>query len=341
MSSAESGKNGNDPQALASPAKRGLSGIELIAIVLSVLWLGAAVLFFTVVPGDDPTEQQGNQFIVTMMAVFLPVAMIWVAAVAARTARVMREESRRLQTAIEAIRQTQIAQQQQTALHQEPVVTRKLDEIAETTRKTESVVLTFQSARNPVASRPATSPASVAKSTTGDVDQASLELGTPADEIGPPLSTQDFIRALHFPETAEDKDGFAALRRALKDRNAALLIQAAQDVLTLLSQDGIYMDDLSPDKARPEIWRRFAQGTRGREISAMGGVHDRTSLALTNARIKQDPIFRDAVHHFLRRFDQMLAEFEQNASDEELSALGDTRTARAFMLVGRVSGTFN
>ncbi|NHX28136.1 hypothetical protein HA397_29830, partial [Escherichia coli] len=151
----------------------------------------------------------------------------------------------------------------------------------------------------------------------------------------------DFIRALNFPETAEDKEGFRALRRALQDRMAARLVRSAQDVLTLLSQDGIYMDDLRPDRARPEVWRKFAQGERGPAIAALGGVRDRSSLALTSGRMRQDPVFRDAAHHFLRQFDHTLNEFEPNASDQELSDLAETRTARAFMLLGRVSGTFD
>ncbi len=108
-----------------------------------------------------------------------------------------------------------------------------------------------------------------------------------------------------------------------------------------MSQDGIYMDDLRPDRARPEIWRQFGQGARGRPIAPLGGIRDRSSLALTNARMKQDPIFRDAAHHFLRRFDKTFAEFEERASDGEISALADTRTARAFMLLGRCAGTFD
>ena len=163
----------------------------------------------------------------------------------------------------------------------------------------------------------------------------------PAEELEPPLVHEDFVRALNFPETAEDKAGFAALRRALKHRETAQLIQASQDVLTLLSQDGIYMDDLRPDMARPEIWRRFAGGERGRQIATLGGVRDRSSLALTATRMRSDPIFRDAAHHFLRKFDRMISDFAETASDAEISDLSDTRTARAFMLLGRVAGTFD
>ncbi|MBC7478664.1 MAG: hypothetical protein H7317_11300, partial [Pseudorhodobacter sp.] len=132
-----------------------------------------------------------------------------------------------------------------------------------------------------------------------------------------------------------------ALRLALQDRTTAKLIRAAQDVLTLLGQDGIYMDDLTPDRARPELWRRFANGERGRGIAALGGVRDRSSLALTAARMREDTVFRDAGHHFLRSFDKTFAAFEPGATDEDLAELADTRTARAFMLFGRVTGTFD
>jgi hypothetical protein len=172
-------------------------------------------------------------------------------------------------------------------------------------------------------------------------EQPTLALGTPAEELRAPLSVGDFVRALHFPESPEDKAGFRALRLALEDRKTSRLIRAAQDVLTLLSQEGIYMDDLKPERCRPEVWRRFSSGERGREIAGLGGIRDRSSLALTAARMREDPVFRDAAHHFLRSFDKTFAEFEKNATDAELADLAETRTARAFMLLGRVTGTFD
>jgi hypothetical protein len=320
------------------PRRPAVTGIEVAAVLLSLLWLGVSLVYLFG-GGGDAAGDEGRSigFVMTMLAVFLPVAMIWVAATAAKASRIMREESQRLQTAIDGIRQTQIAQAQRGRIGPEPSVTRKLDEIAEATRKTETALATFHSTRR----EKQRSPTVAAKTRADAGDQGSLALGTPAEALSAPLATEDLIRALNFPETAEDEEGFAALRRALRDRKAALLIRAAQDVLTLLSQDGIYMDDLRPDMARPEIWRQFAQGARGRPVAALGGIRDRTSLALTAARMKQDPIFRDAAHHFLRRFDQAIGEFEPEASDGELQALGETRTARAFMLLGRVAGTFS
>ncbi len=37
----------------------------------------------------------------------------------------------------------------------------------------------------------------------------------------------------------------------------------------------------------------------------------------------------------------MFTQFAETATDAEISELSDTRTARAFMLLGRVAGTFN
>ncbi len=318
------------------PETGGVTGIELAALAMSILWLVLAALYFLMGSGSDGVD--GLRFMITLMAVFMPVAMIWVAAMAARSARVMREESARLQTAIDAIRQAYIAQSQGRDLSSETSVVRKLEEIAATAKNTETALATFHTTRSHNASQSVPSPA---PAPVEETDQPVLALGTPVEDIAPPLPHAEMIRALNFPETAEDEDGFVALRRAMKDRNVAQLVTASQDILTLLSQDGIYMDDLRPDRARAEIWRHFASGARGRPIAALGGVHDRSSLALSAGRMKQDPIFRDTAHHFLRRFDKLFSEFAETATDEEISLMADTRTARAFMLLGRVAGTFD
>ncbi len=319
------------------PSNGRVTGIELVALVLSLLWLLGAGLFFLFL-GSAATGDQALRFMMTLLVIFLPVAMIWVAATATRSSRVMRDESARLQAAIDGMRKVYLAQAQGRNVAGDTTIARKLSEIAEAQKKTEVALAKFTSTRDRVdLLRPAPKPDDAQPTE----EQAPLPLGTRAEDMTPPLERSDFIRALNFPETAEDEEGFTALRKALKDRQAAHLIQASQDILTLLSQDGIYMDDLRPDRARPELWRRFATGERGRQIAALGGIRDRSSLALAAGRMKQDPIFRDTAHHFLRRFDKMLAEFAEQASDSEIADLSDTRTSRAFMLLGRVTGMFD
>ncbi|WP_319826203.1 hypothetical protein [Thalassovita sp.] len=322
------------------PSSGRITGVELTALVLSVLWLLGAGVFFLLL-GSATTGDQALRFMMTLLVIFLPVAMIWVAATATRSSRIMREESARLQAAIDAMRKSYLAQAQGRQTNGDTTIARKLSEIADAQKKTEIALAKFTSTRDRDRTADLLRPAPKPEDKDKPEDQAPLPLGTPIEDMAPPLERSDFIRALNFPETAEDEEGFAALRKALKDRQASQLIQASQDILTLLSQDGIYMDDLRPDRARIELWRRFATGERGRQIAALGGIRDRSSLALAAGRMKQDPIFRDTAHHFLRRFDKMLAEFAENATDSEIADLSDTRTSRAFMLLGRVTGMFD
>ncbi|MCK0121352.1 MAG: hypothetical protein ABJO29_02690 [Yoonia sp.] len=312
------------------------SRAEVIALILSVGWMLAVSIFFLVVP-SEPAETgfDSLRFVLTLIALFLPVAMIWVAAVAARSAKIMRDEARMLHSAIDDLRENVMTEKQGNPLTSKASVERKLNQIAQATKKPDVPLATFTS------SRESGSKLEITSAKTIQPEQPALGLEVQPEDNTPPLPRVDLIRALNFPDTEGDAIGFAALRKALKDRSARQLVQASQDVLTLLSQDGIYMDDLAPDRSRPELWRRFAQGERGRAIGALGGVRDRTSLALTTARMREDPIFRDACHHFLRHFDKMLVSFEVVATDAELVEMSDTRTARAFMLLGRVTGAFD
>jgi hypothetical protein len=333
-------KPGSRPAPLAPfapPSAPAITRTEIAAVALSLIWLAVCglVLFFDSDP-DAGAVPGGFQRLLIAATAVLPVVMIWFAAKTLRALRAVREEGERLRLAIDAIRRADIAAAQGGA-GGDTVLIRKLDKIAASTRNTETALANFAKARTEPPPRDA--PPMPAPQDPPEQPALALE-PAPAVPSQPP-GTADLIRALNFPESAQDTEGFSALRRALRDRATAQVIQASEDVLTLLSQDGIYMDDLAPDRARPEIWRQFAQGLRGRQIAGLGGIHDRTSLALTSGRMRQDPIFRDAAHHFLRKFDHSFAAWEPELSDAEISALADTRTARAFMLLGRAAGTFD
>lgn len=321
----------------------GLHASDMVAIGLTILWL-IVVAYFFLAGGNGADPLGPAMLILTLLGVFLPVALIWVAAMTLRSAQVLRAEAAELQAGIEALRKAYLAQSQAHAAQGlAPDVARKLDEIAEAQKKTETAIAVFASRRDAealVASADRKAALAVPRPDPAD-PQPSLALGTPAEALAAPISVDDFLRALNFPENRDDKAGFRALRLALEDQRVSRLIRASQDVLTLLSEDGIYMDDLRPDRARPELWRSFAGGARGGAVAGLGGIRDRSCLALTTGRMREDTVFRDTAHHFLRQFDRMLVEFEKSASDEDLARLSDTRTARAFMLLGRVAGTFD
>jgi hypothetical protein len=258
--------------------------------------------------------------LIGIMALVLPVALVWVWVVVMRAQRALQGQIADLQQANAALRQLFLAEKVPSAPLPKPAAQQGA---GFTTRRDQTSPLAQRS--GPVAAG----------------GQKALALETPSDQDNPPLERPDLIRALHFPDNADDAAGFAALRRALRDHGAHRLVQASQDVLTLLAQDGIYMDDLRPDPASADLWRRFAHGERGRSLDQLGAVRDPNILTLVAARMRQDTIFRDAVHHFLRLFDDVLVRFEQDATDADLLKLAETRTARAFMLLGRTSRTFD
>ncbi len=322
--------------ARADPGPR-ITVVEIVAIGVSLLWI-IAVIFLGFGSEEDEGASSGLSRLLAILAVVLPLALIWVAAMAARTARALRQEAARLQASIDAMRAAYVEQQQRQSMEMKPEMLQKLDDLMAAQQAADTRLATFTSLRvvEPTQARAAVAPADVI-----DPAQPQPVLGLVQEAVREPISVADFIKALNFPENEHDKEGFRTLRRALEDRATERLIRASQDVLTLLSQDGIYMDDLRPDRAKSEVWRQFAKGDRGRAIASLGGIHDRSSLVLAAGRMRKDPVFRDAVHHFLRHFDRTFMEFEKNASDEDIAYLADTRTARAFMLLGRVTGTFD
>jgi hypothetical protein len=223
----------------------------------------------------------------------------------------------------------------------EPVAPQMAPQPAEAPAAGASVLpqaMAFHSSRRPAAPPPAP-PLPAAPVAIDPAGQMSLAGLAPDPKVDLPAAM--LIRALNFPDSDDDAEGFAALRTALADPPVARLIRAAQDVLTLLAHDGIYMDELPADRARPDIWRRLAAGERGGGVAALGGVHDRTALARVAGRMRGDQVFRDTAHHFLRQFDRVFARFESTAQDAEIVAFADTRTARAFMLLARVAGLFD
>lgn len=291
------------PQGPLPPDPRALRAVDWLAIVAAIVWagLGAALAL------------AGNAGLVTLAGVILPAGLVWGWLVLARGQRVLAAQIAALEQQLRA-----------------PPAARAPARPAPPPN-----AASFASRRD--VSRPMAPPAPAG----GLAGQTMLPLDSPNAEDTPPLERPDLIRALHFPDNADDAAGFAALRRALRDHGARRLVQAGQDVLTLLAQDGIYMDDLRPDPASADLWRRFAQGERGPSLDPLGAVRDPALLALVAARMRQDTIFRDAVHHFLRLFDELLLRFEQDATDTDLLKLAETRTARAFMLLGRASRIFD
>lgn len=326
----------------------GLTQGEAIAVAFAVSWMVVVGILFWRLPADMPSESFASvRWIIFIIAIFAPAGLTWVAAASARAARALRDDLYVAQASVDRLSHAVAAQQamipQQMPVAAQPVAAPEPQAAppaaaqppASTANPAETPVSRFSTRRE--VSRlivPRAAPQAPA-------DQPALALETSPDDVNPPIERPDLIKALNFPDDENDNEGFSALRRALRDRGARKLVQASQDVLTLLSQDGIYMDDLRPAPISADLWRRFAKGERGKSVDGLGGIKDLTCLSIVSSRMREDTIFRDSVHHFLRRFDQLLVTFEDSATDTDLLELAETRTARAFMLLARATGTFD
>ncbi|NIZ08316.1 hypothetical protein HCZ97_02635 [Pseudooceanicola sp. HF7] len=276
------------------------------------------------------------EMIVPAIAGVLVILLVVLAFLASRIVGDLRQDIAQLRLTIDTMRKAQVTPAQGSSDSLSGAVLRKLDELAETQRRSEVALMTLTAIRERSVMRDEPEAEGEAPEPRAEAPQMDLPL---VDSNAPP-TRGDFVRALNFPETAEDREGFAALRKMLKEPDIALLIQAAQDILTLLSQDGIYTDDLPPSPTPTAAWQSYAQGVRGASVGALAGIASDEAESKIAERLKADPVFRDTAHHFQRRFDKMLPEFAEGATDSDFAALAQTRTARAFMMIGKVIGSF-
>lgn len=324
---------------------------DVLSFALAVPWVMViGVIFWLAWP--DPGYDDGfaaGRLLLVLIAVFAPVGIIFSFVASARAMQEARKDRDWMRAELGRIADQQAAQSALVRTHAAQLAAATQPAAAAQPAQADPAPQDSPPAQ-PAASEPPASQFASRREVSrlivpraapqAPADQPALALETP-QEATPPIDAHDLIKALNFPDDENDTDGFGALRRALRDRGARKLVQASQDVLTLLSQDGIYMDDLRPEPAGADLWRRFASGERGRTVGRLGGIKDQAYLSVVSRRTREDAIFRDSVHHFLRRFDQLLVTFEETATDTDLLALGETRTARAFMLLGRATGIFD
>lgn len=322
----------NEEQNLTS--SDGWTRAEVSGLAASLVW-AIGILAYAIYIGFS--NETGFQIDLLMVVIgLIPPALIWLWARGGLRARELEDEIDALTARMVSLRQhideleDSLSPQSDSAGLMD-----KINQIAEAQEKTDTTLAVFMSSRSAAAHERASDPAPEFTHA-----QASL---LPSKMVDPqaPLSHEDFIRAANFPRNAEDRVGFAVLKLALENDKTSPFVRSAQDILTLLSQEGIYMDDLNPEKTLPESWRHFGAGLRGKDIAPLGGIRDRKILEKVSGRMREDTVFRDAVHHFLRKFDLVFTEFCEDATDDDLTQFSETRSGRAFMLLGRIAGTFD
>ena len=176
----------------------------------------------------------------------------------------------------------------------------------------------------------------------------------PRNEGAGPLSTRPaaegdsdgvdwakFVKAANFPDSEDDRETLDALYAVLSDRDAAGLLQAAEDTLSGLADIGLFMEDMIPHHAPAEVWRRYIVENEAAEAMELGGVRDAHAIEDVIAALNDKPDFASTSDKFLKRYEDIIARMFNEGQDAELVVqLADSRSGRAYMLLGRSSGRF-
>lgn len=318
---------------LASLSRR--DALTAVGLGLTAGWLLLLALFWLLAPDGDGGAG-GLSRLFSVIGAVLPLVLIWMAVSLARAIAELRAEADHLQRQLADLREARAARAPRTSSDapQRPASASAATRPPAPARTATAAPTTSGAVPRAQPTPARTEPKAEARP---DPRQAALSLDSP-EPVDLPIET--VISALNFPDGPEDAPAIAALRRALTDHETARVLRAAQDVITLLADRDVYMDELPPAPIPPEVWRRFAEGTRGNAVAALAGIEEPTALALTTATLRSDEIFRDSAHHFLRHFDVLIARLIPQMDDAQLQAMSDTRSTRAFMLIGQAAGIF-
>lgn len=322
------------------PTRSLIEGKEImIASILSAFWIiliiGYGAGYFGLLGGlATPRDAAFLEIVFFLMVLIWPLLMVWLVTYIVRKSFQIQDGARNMAQRLSEMPNTGSKQ----GVSQPRIKDNRVETLQEKVGELNAHIKQLETALNSVSQ--------IQSAMQTQVKAAGLpepEVTETEPEVAPSssVSWQDLIRALDFPRDETDTEGFRALRIAKRDPNAEELLRAAEDVLNQLSQEGIYTDDLRPEIASAREWRLFANGTRGEDVAAVGGIDAPEALERIINRKNNDQIFRDSSLFFLRRFDIMLRTFVDGASDGQIQLLADTRTGRAFMLLARAAGMFD
>lgn len=300
----------------------------LVGVGASVAWLALAALFAALTPppeGQQDAESGGS--LLWLIGLLMPLALIWVAVWVAHSLSLLRQEAAELRASLEQMRQGGSSDQVAVVMYDENAEPDVPD--GDRARHPTQPAARGQSRRTAAAAASARPPVAA------DGRQASLQLDNPE---GTPLTGPELFFALNFPDGPEDREAIRCLRLALADPGLARLIRAAQDVVTLLAGQGVYMDELQLPEPDAGLWLRFAIGERGDAVADLAVIRDESALEAAGLMLRDDEVFRDVAHHFLRHFDRLISRMARDKDAQAVALLTETRSGRAFTLLAQATG---
>ena len=116
-------------------------------------------------------------------------------------------------------------------------------------------------------------------------------------------------------------------------------------VLDNATNNNVLINNLALDYANKisdkfEIEAGFISTNQNRNKRRLNCVGIDIQIKRLKSRIKTDTIFRDTSLMLMRRFDVLLRDHLKLANDDQIFKIAETRTGKAFLIVGKLSDSF-
>lgn len=289
--------------------------VSVLALILCVAWAGFAVFILFVPAGARAIPEP--DLLIKAVVVLAPVILIWQVAVLYKLSRNTKEDVWALHAEIGALR----AAPDSGGFADGYAGTAGPDIPTDPWEKDEPEL-----SHDPMPEAP-----------DAGAGEAAPADPVPAPQAEAALSLATVIRALSFANDDDDTEGFEAVDRAMDDERIAGILDASQRVLHRLAEIDIFMDNLTPDIATPEVWRLHAANAGDSEISTLGGIAETHVFEQVSGLLEQDPEFREQASLMMHRINEQMLHIIGTADDDQILQFARSRTVLAFILLGNVA----
>lgn len=145
----------------------------------------------------------------------------------------------------------------------------------------------------------------------------------------------EFLIALHFPKTAEDERGFGVMEQAYGFEPMVRPLDAAKELLTVLSHMKLYLEDLPDFRVGAAFWGKLIAG---QEPPLSGAEIDADIVARLSSHLKEDSELTRKAEAFHAAFRELLIEVADELTPKTLESLDQTRSGRAYLLIKAANG---
>lgn len=295
-----------------------------LAIILSALWAGFAIIVLY------PTQMEislnvNPDTLRNSVALIGPILLIWLAAAHFRSSRNARDHIWALYSELNSLRESLYpeAQREEDGFQEEPLDTHAEHELPV---ETEHEVETYEPEPTFASDTEYEEQSEAASSSQMETD-STARMSLPLDTL---------IRALSFADHEDDTEGFEAIDRAMDNDTTARLLEASQDVLHRLSTLNIFVDNLTLDIAQHEVWRFHAANASKSEIATLGAIKETDALEGVANLLEQDEQFRESAQNLIDQVNDQMMGIIGDADADQVAAFANSRTIRAFILLGNI-----